>query len=144
VQLTVDVIATALMRYHIHTLSSEGVLSRRIQLNPHDSPPSYYQANAMEPHSILGPRPWTSASLSTSGVTPEASIISETIKAQLEMPPSALSLKHPRGSYFNFMTSLVSLYSTREPALDLERRALGSRHISTLPISSLRSVPSHK
>ncbi|KAF8682389.1 hypothetical protein RHS04_02229 [Rhizoctonia solani] len=139
-EITVNVIATALSNQYTYRVLPEAIPKRSTgpaEPNSHASPPNY-QANTVGLYRTSASFPLPTTSPSTRVTTPEVSNMSETIKTKLETPPPRVSFKQTRGSYFNFMSSLVNLYSAREPTIDPERRRTGYRHTqtrSTLPSS---------
>ncbi|KAL5635503.1 hypothetical protein ACGC1H_004332 [Rhizoctonia solani] len=114
-EIVLNVVGVAVLNHYTRKLLPKDApnrVSRSLQPTFHDSLPNYYQiqgatfySTSSLPHQTGVAQPLT--------IAPKASFVSPT--GLVGVPPPALSSNKPRGSYFNFMSSLVSLYYTREP-----------------------------
>ncbi|KAH7340960.1 hypothetical protein B0J17DRAFT_340515 [Rhizoctonia solani] len=136
IEIVLHVVAVAWSNHSMRELVPSSILRtlpEPMQPSLRDFPPSYCQINSTSLYPNWNPIPYQLDPLKLPRAAPKTSFVSETEITKIKEPPLVLSPGRPRGSYFNFMSSLVGLYSIRGPVFDPEQPLPMLRPISTLP-----------
>ncbi|CAE6415626.1 unnamed protein product [Rhizoctonia solani] len=143
-EIILHVIAVAWSNRYMRELIPQNIpraLPQPMQSFLPDFPPSYYQINRTSPYPNWSPVPYQLDPFQPPRAALKTSFVPETEKAKIKAPPLVISPRQPRGSYFDFMSSLISRhvltllnwYPGAVPGTDV----ILILHIATTPLLSI-------